>query len=488
MPIINEKGKRTLKPSELRINWGKGRLSGYESFYGFAAKFCRLNELKTRQFREFWTTFFPHSYQENQTKVKKISRLLHEPQHLVRTVFGYNHVNSHWPQLIGTEFDFYPTKISFCPQCISEGYYASFHEHRWLKSCPIHCIELKNQEIPYLSSKPKPDKYLLCLISLLDLNCPGWHLLKGKYRIDRDLKKNKSFYNYLIWLKSVERLTLGNSDDWIAEIGCNDFSRYPDKLYRHNYFIIKYMLGLTEPVPDHIMNLFPNNRLKVENINIQTFSSDISTHLFEYFFLYPNGHSVNFFRFVQALNGECLSYVNYLKKEIERLCSKHSDRSCECTWGINQRNELINCLPGELRYYGRCICPKQFAINELTNRWLSDFSEVSRSDKIIDYYTYCGRKALVSDIVKQKKKSFQGIPIYQFTWGKKTTYLLDLILCKIVEAHVEELKFWLLSIEKGKSPVYRVRFQPNIYLVHNTKSVGLQLVSWEAGIEHKKLH
>jgi len=52
-----------------KINWGGGRLNKHESFVAFAAKFCRLNSLTPKQFREFWKTsinIFDNDQQERE--------------------------------------------------------------------------------------------------------------------------------------------------------------------------------------------------------------------------------------------------------------------------------------------------------------------------------------------------------------------------------------------------------------------------------------
>jgi hypothetical protein len=121
------------------------------------------------------------------------------------------------------------------------------------------------------------------------------------------------------------------------------------------------------------------------------------------------------------------------------------------------------------------VCPYEFAINELSKRWLNFFSGIKffSSDENtpyenIDFYTLSGRRAVFTGTAIEIGKSLGNrIPVYKFNWSDQTTFLLDIILQKFVQAHIDELKFWLSSIEKGESPAYRVRFQPNIYLMLN---------------------
>ncbi len=309
MPIINVRDKRTSNSSELRINWGRGRLSGFESFYGFAAKFCRLNQLKPRQFRSFWLSLFNkpvHFY--GKSRAEEISIILDEPIYLVKTVFEFNYVQSKWPQLVKPEFEFYPDKISFCPLCLTEAFHGCFHEHKWLKKCPIHYVKLEQQEIPY-STNAKPERYLEYLISLLDSNCPDWYLKNGKYRDNDELTDYKCFYDYLAWLLLSDSSPRDNEGRWVAEIGCNHFNRYPAQLNRSDYFKIKDKLGLIEPIPNHISDLFTGNGFNYEQLEIQSFSPEIVPNIKRYLNYYRDDYLIRFFRLAKIVNGENLLYL-----------------------------------------------------------------------------------------------------------------------------------------------------------------------------------
>lgn len=174
MLIENTRKQSSLKASKLRINWGRGRLSGYVSFYGFAAKFCRLNKLNPGQFRKFWLSLFIESDSSSEeSRAEKISRIIDEPLYIVESVFEFNYVQSKWPQLVKLEFEFFPEKLSYCPLCLADAYHGCFHEHKWLKKCPIHRIALERNEIPY-SANSVQGRYLAFLISLLDSIDPAF--------------------------------------------------------------------------------------------------------------------------------------------------------------------------------------------------------------------------------------------------------------------------------------------------------------------------
>ncbi|MEQ1625688.1 MAG: hypothetical protein ABL870_13390, partial [Sediminibacterium sp.] len=456
MPIVNVREKRTSKPSELRINWGRGRLSGYESFYGFVAKFCKLNQLNPRQFKKYWQYLFCVKFQAKTiSRSEIISQILNEPLYLVRTVFEDNCVQSQWPQYYNLGFGFHPNKLSFCPLCIDEGYHGCFHEHKSLKKCPIHQFELAQLEIPYSTKSEILDSYIVSLISLFDSNCPDWYLLNGKYRDKVGAVGNKNFYGYLGWLLSSDSRHIDKKERWIAEMGCNHFSRHPSCLNRNDYFILMEKLDFIPPIPNQISDLFVESYISTLQIEILKFCPKIISIITEAMTNFPDGDLINFFRLVKNINGENLLFLDLLYTEIEDLKKRHPLDQCDCVWGINKRFEIGSFLPGQPQFYGEFMCPYEFIIYELSEKWLnfiSDAKYISMDDKQsfkeMSFYLFSGQKCVRTELADKVGYSLGGrIPIFNFKWPEETTNLLDLILLKIVQAHIGELKFWLSSIE-----------------------------------------
>lgn len=481
MPIVNIRKRRIPNFSGLRINWGSGKLSGFESFYSFAAKFCRLNQLNPHQFRKFWLSLFSMEIDDYQTRAKKISVLLDEPSYLIGTVFFQNYVNSKWPQFTRHEFDFCPEKISFCRLCLAEGYHASFHEHEWLNKCPIHRIGLTQHEIPY-SSHSKSDRYLLCLMSLFDLNCPNWYLIEGKYRQVGDVYKNKWFYDYLDWLLRAASIGENYVDLWIAEIGCNQFATSLVTLKRSQYFIILDKLRLIDSIPSYICDLFVETNEVYEAIDIKKFNINKSFNL--RFKLID--YIIDFL--ISIKNNKIQSYLYWLREEIDALQLFHSPSRCDCVWGLNKRGELIHCLSGELQYLGDYMCPYEFAANELSERWMYFYTDANPFLQKLDFYRPLD--VIFSSNLADEKESF--LDHYQASFEinrtEQMTLLIDVIMRKIVQANIDELRYWLISIKEGESPANRKRFRPNIYLFQN-ENTELKLISWpavhDANSEHR---
>lgn len=102
-----------------KINWGRGRLNKHESFVAFAAKFCRLNCLTPKQFREFWKTsinIFDNDQQEK--KICLIARILDEPKSVVRTVFENRPLDNSWNSMDSRACHYRYNSISYCCECL----------------------------------------------------------------------------------------------------------------------------------------------------------------------------------------------------------------------------------------------------------------------------------------------------------------------------------------------------------------------------------
>jgi hypothetical protein len=197
--IERNKYNRCLLP---KINWGRGRLSRYESFTGVSAKFCRLNNLTAKQCREFFTELFKSfPVSENQLIIKHIAHVLDEPITIVKTVFWNNDLG--WKYLSIQQKNYYlDHEIAYCPLCLADGYHGYFHEYPWLKKCPIHCIDIEKES--FSLGETKFDQFVNRLSSLFDQYCPEWEVSEGKYLCKNAIKKIPSFDKFIKWHSTVQ--------------------------------------------------------------------------------------------------------------------------------------------------------------------------------------------------------------------------------------------------------------------------------------------
>lgn len=462
-----------------KINWGGGRLNKHESFVAFAAKFCRLNCLTPKQFREFWKTsinIFDNDQQEK--RVCLIARILNEPKSVVRTVFENRPLDTSWNSMDSRACHYRYNSISYCCECLDDGFHGNFHESDWLRKCPIHYIDLTRELLKY-SSNLKVDRYLLQLLSLLDLKCPGWEFSDSKYSLKIDIKKQKILNEFLNWRREAEKSVTKRPYWCLGSFGSNYYSfdfKPNGKVYNHNLLMKK--LGWMTPIPEKLYGLFDESPLYSE-LDIQYFSKKLANELQALFLTHRWYELFDLYKSVYLVKGELRTFQRMVEIAINDINLAHPLHSCDCIWGISKIGGLINCLPGELKYYGNYQCPYEIASNQLYDRWLNLFpnndSELCRKwgyyDSLVDNAKNNGIASVVGYACEGQK------PILEFNWSNELTVLFDNILEKVVLAEICELKTWVASIKSGIPPDFRQLFLRNIYLVkrHNT---DLQLISW----------
>lgn len=415
MLIANVRENNQRSKAHFTINWGRGRLNCHESFFGFAAKFCRLNHLKPKQFREFWSSLFV-GYESRQQETVIIARILDEPKSVVNTIFKYSYLNRNWPPFRFNEIEITRNKISFCPECLVDGYHGNFHESDWLKKCPIHRIDLACEAIPH-SSSAKIDRYVTKLLSLLDLNCPGWEISDGKYRQSAKIKENSHFDKFLHWRYSAENFVFRNRDIVLGSFGCNEIVNYASFINHSNYLILLDKLGLIKLIPKDLYELFVDNELS-SAIEIQDYGHDLVHELKKIQNYFQFDDLLSFFRLAQIVKGEELSFQTILDAEIYALKLQHPSRLCNCIWGINKRGELVNCLPGELKYFGDFMCPYEYAANELYDKWLNLMPDINFLPfDVFDKYAVLAQRAKFSETASVVGYSLgERIPIFKYNW------------------------------------------------------------------------
>ena len=159
---------------------------------------------------------------------------------------------------------------------------------------------------------------------------------------------------------------------------------------------------------EFIGDLFTENGLRPQQIEIQNFFPEIVPNIKRYLSYYPNDYLIQFFRLAQNVKGENLLYLDLLYTEIDNLRKRHPVDLCDCVWGINRQNEIAKFLPGQPKYFGEFMCPYEFAIYGMSERWLNLFSDIKYfsldgdpSYENMDFYTFSGRRAVYTEIANE---------------------------------------------------------------------------------------
>lgn len=195
------------------INWGRGRLLPYESEGSFAAKFCVLNDISPRQFREFFSSFLDgelNFHRITPEVLKRIALLLNESH---RTVAKLNKAIFDVPGCFGTftfeqdsDFDVHNGihQIKYCPECLAVGFHSSFHEHSLIQKCPLHLIKL---EVIYKNSGGAShyDRYIQTVYKLLAQSGSQWLSFEANPLIVR-AQECSHFKSFLKWLRDAQRV------------------------------------------------------------------------------------------------------------------------------------------------------------------------------------------------------------------------------------------------------------------------------------------
>jgi len=324
---------------------------------------------------------------------------------------------------------------------------------------------------------------------LLDLRCPGWELGDRKDLLNKHFNQIKQFDKFQYWRNVAENSVIQCRNRWLGAFGSNTMYPYfpfSQFISDHDQLMIMNKLGWIKPIPKELSELFVDSLFSTE-FEIQ-YCCNAGNELKNILSSFPYKDLFGLIMLAEIVRGESPAFQKSVKTAIDGINLKHPSQKCNCTWGISRLGGLVNCLPGELHYYSDCLCPYEFAAKKLYDKWLS-FSPDNHflnHESWIDYDVLATKAeyneiaSIVGYTIRERK------PILELNWSDKLNELFNVILEKIVSAHIDELKNWLSSIEIGNPPNVRERFPPNIYLVQNQNS-DLQLISWPVG-RNQQLH
>jgi hypothetical protein len=194
------------------INWGRGRLMPYESFGAFAAKFCELNGLKSRELRNFLNGYLGsepwNGFGFREPALSKVARLLDEPLAIVRTL-----ATGAWrlPACFGTfrlEHRAPPfERVRYCPECLGHGFHAGFHEPWWIQKCLLHAEPLNTRWVLDHAAGSAWDSYVETIRTLLlRESAAGALSLRHRPKVLKELGTGR-FRSFRRWLRDAQTLS-----------------------------------------------------------------------------------------------------------------------------------------------------------------------------------------------------------------------------------------------------------------------------------------
>jgi len=197
----------------ITVNWGNGRLASYESNIAFFTKFCLLNGLSPTAGRKFLKSKCSLNWNRDsfEGKFSALANVLDERKETLHTLnrhsldlivcFDGSIQNTYLDKIFTDNYQRF--RFSYCPDCLAEGYHASFHEYYWLNKCPIHHQELILHSELADRSFLTFCTYIERFLSVISAISPRWPSLQCNKRISI-LLKTPAFLEFKSWVLSAQ--------------------------------------------------------------------------------------------------------------------------------------------------------------------------------------------------------------------------------------------------------------------------------------------
>lgn len=442
------------------INWGRGRLLPYESLGAFAAKFCRLNGIKLREFRWFLKEFIEGGDWKranfSAVAIKRLARLLDEKEAVVDKL---NPNKLQLPGCYGTfalSDDVSPSfrKISYCPECISIGYHASFHEYPWFKKCPIHQTNLIREIVPFRFSGTDFDQYAQRIQELLDHGAISWLSLDTNSVVATQLDC-VSFRQFVSWIKAAQRIDENMRASNIVALQGGNYSL-------DDIEILLGRIGWAIPPPRGVCELF-HVTPKLREPVIVDYPIDVVNRLASLLTIIDYPDFSWFYRMTLALGDEKPKYLELVLKAVETIEIQGKAHSSD--WGWSKESGWVRVDPDGWPYWN-IITPSGLAVSQLRSTWtdfsLEDDSHHQRKNKWFRYFDYAKglhKHGYVAPSHSSLNSPDQQIyltpfykPIARLVLDPDLKGLIEDLLYEEALAHIDDIQSWLNAIFNGAVP------------------------------------
>lgn len=453
-----------------RINWGRGRLGPFDSMAAFAARFCSLNGINPKEFRDFLSNYLGNDKWTVRgfapSDLESLADVLDEPMQVVRTLAADALA---LPPLFGSFASDYDDRtlrgyVSYCPTCLRLGYHASFHEHVWLYRCPIH-YEPLCRSAERLASRSFDDQHVHEVGKLLEAANPKW--LECRSSVWSDSAGKKSFAHYYRWMRGIKKLA--------AAMYCLDIGRLDETPYRFEDLpVLLGRIDAVQRVPCRVRELLLTEPRAADWTRL-SLTKTASASLREAACRVPLVALVWFYSRWVALNTVPTAHQAEAKQAIDELENAH--RICHCGWNMNpycgagwrSARPPPKWRPASWRNgirLGFNACPFATAIRELNEEWLTFVPEDAHYNdrgRLLERYEELEAQLIALGIVQSTGATvarpfgpldsgwtWTGLDM---VWDPTLAEGLELVLREVVRAHVDRIKIWLGSIDHLSPPV-----------------------------------
>lgn len=446
------------------INWGRGRLLAYESYGAFAGKFCRLNGIRPKEFRQFFEQFI----RAHKKPVERFALLLDEDISIVGTSFLA------WLDLPGYYGTFLfddcasADLIRYCPECVKNGYHSVFHQMCWLEKCPIHGMQLHAKYVPFSKPNSYHDRFVMAVEQLLDDGCGEWPSIQKLSTFIENI--DDTFCRQLAtWIRTVHlKSSVLSKSNLISLDGANYSLNHLDLLLGR----IAYNI----PIPGCVTEL-TGTTVTLQVPTIVQYPTESVSKLAALLQHVKYDEIKWLYRMTTVLKGELPRYRRMVSKVIEELRCK--DIENPCSWGRRIYGDWVAVDPDSWPQW-QLQSQFQYALSELEDHWMEFITERDSSQARTGKW-FCYRY-LAADFVKHgyailedrvpsdSDDSKPWIPdfvhLVHFNFDSDLKELIEDLLYEEALSEINELLIWLKSIPKGTKPGARMKLpsRGNLFL------------------------
>lgn len=386
------------------INWRRGTLWPYESMAGIGAKFCFVNKVSPRIFREYLKAFnlkfasaeFLFLMDQSQTNLVRFARDLGEPLNKVRelraaqflppidyfNVEPSRYCSGHTKRGVPDQWHL---NVSYCPVCIKSGFHASFHQINLFSRCLLHGDELKSFEKKrdFWNYSSPVEKFIADVYVLLFGGESGWNFHQpDEWLPHAEVEHLKIVRKYLSLVEVAWAKGSALHERWVTGQSPSTTARSIDVLRCHHWpapLPKKLAMRLPQEAAPAILTKkeFPITRLGDNIKGKVSFDSAVLEARLQW----------------ALLLREDTSWLRLAVKSVEDMLSGHEP--CQVAYKHFREKRRINRREAFDENIRR-IFPRIVSIQELQGKWLTPyylspppgrypFSEV------LSYYTALGR-------------------------------------------------------------------------------------------------
>lgn len=448
------------------INWGRGRLRPFESYYSFASKFCKLNAITPKQFRDFLSREcgIDAALQGlNKNSFHRLSKILDEPCVIVKTLFT-EHYALPWRFgniAVTQRNDHQQDRLLYCPICAQAGYHAFFHQHPWLAKCLLHREPLKNApNLRFWHANCYFDSLVKRLDNTLSELDMDWVAQSFKSPQEDNQKIRKGLAGYLHWLsflKSQTSFLESTRPQWDIW----------DTTYFSDYHVLFSRLNWLKSAPASVKSCLAFDVLELtpKIIQLQENCFDHLTHPNREFSLED---IIWFYGITSLLTGNADDSIIAIQNYTNLLSTHH--RHCDCQWLMDTSTDNWTHHSNRIIWGYGLQCPFELAENYLKEKWICPLAnEISRSNRHNNalYYIYMADR-LIADGLAKALSPTPCIPIFNPIWTgqpyvewaanqKLTTALKKIIECE-VQKDISGISRWLNRFNPGQKPQEMKKF------------------------------